>query len=492
MSEHAYEQEINLQKMLYRILRDWRKWFLVALVIAVIGGAGNFVVKGIQFSDPEKLEREKINYERELTAYMAEGESLQREIENLEEMRIQQETYNEASILMKINPFREFTAFVQLYISTDYQILPDLTYQNIDISSRVLRAYVTYMQKGDMYQYIQDHLTEKVELRYLQELITITVDYSNCMMMLSIQGVDEQSCNEMMTYAIEGIQEKKEEILEAVGEHELSSMNRSINETVDLDLDEWQKNNRQYILDLNVSIKEKVDALAAWSLSQKPRKGFELASIVKDSVKNMFLYFVIVIVIGVGFIAFRYIISDKVQDAKDLKNRFGLRVIAQIPKVHKKRVCVWVDRVFARMCGLTLAESDVEQLMKVTAQSINAELSFCMQDEKVISQGNSEDTQMQRLGVNQKIIFTGSIGEEEMKKLLSGMEWESGISISSAPNILCAPSAIPAVMDADYVILVEKQEESRYSEIERELEELAAWKKEVLGVIVLGVDGIPA
>ncbi len=46
-------------------------------------------------------------------------------------------------------------------------------------------------------------------------------------------------------------------------------------------------------------------------------------------------------------------------------------------------------------------------------------------------------------------------------------------------------------MAADYVVLVEKQEISTYAQIERELEQLAAWKKKVLGFIVTGVDAVP-
>ncbi len=71
------------------------------------------------------------------------------------------------------------------------------------------------------------------------------------------------------------------------------------------------------------------------------------------------------------------------------------------------------------------------------------------------------------------------------------MKWEKGYSVEQIPSILRDPSAVPAAMAADYVVLIEKQEESTYTQIERELEELAAWKKKVLGVIVIGVDAIP-
>lgn len=482
MNEQTYEQEISLQRVFYRVLRDWRKCFIIALAAALIIGAGNFVLKRISLSSPEKLESAKMDYNRELAAYEAEGESLQREIENLEEMRAQQEEYNDASILMQINPFREFNASVQLYVATDYQIMPEMAYQNIDLSSRILQSYLTYMQNGEMYQHILDLLTEDIELRYLQEIFSISASYDTRMVTLRIRGVDEQSCQDILGYALDGIYSKREEILTAIGEHELNSLNQSIYETVNLDLDAWQKSNRQYVLDLNVNAKEKLDALTEWRLSDKPQKEYELAAIAKDSIKKMILGFIIVAVLVAGFIAFRSILSDKVQAAQDLKSRFGLRMIAQIPQTRKKRALDWIDRSFAKMGGLAVKESDAEQLIALASQSISAELTA---HAKAKADTGTADQK------NIKLAFTGSIAEDEIKNLLSGMKWEDGFSANSIPNILQNPASVSAVMDADYVILVEKQEESSYSQIERELEELKAWKKEVLGVIVLGVDGIP-
>lgn len=483
MNEQTYEHEISLQRVVYRVLRDWRKCLIIALVAATVIGVGNFALKRIQLSSPEKLESAEMNYNRALAAYEAKGESLLREIENLEEMQTQQEEYNESSILMQINPFREFNASVQLYVATDYQIIPELTYQNIDLSGRILQSYLTYMRNGEMYQYILNHLTEKIEMRYLQEIFSISADSSTRMVTLRIRGVDEQSCREILGYALEGIYSKRAEILTVIGEHELNSLNQSIYETVNLDLDTWQKNKRQYVLDLNVNLKEKLDALTAWELSPPPTKDYELAAIAKNSLKKMFLGLIIVAVLVAGLIAFQSIFSDKVQAAQDLKGRFGLRIIAQIPQIHNKRALHRLDRAFAKMGGLIVNESDAEQLVTLAAESISAEIAA-----RTKEKAESGTVSQKKI----KLAFTGSIAEDEIKNLLSDMKWENGFSAGSVPNILQNPAAVSAVTDADYVILVEKQEESSYSQIERELEELTVWKKEVLGVIVLGADGIPA
>ncbi|MDE7327101.1 MAG: hypothetical protein K2N63_12655, partial [Lachnospiraceae bacterium] len=349
MNEQNYEQEISLGKVIYRIFRDWRKIFVAALVVSILVGAGNFALKKIKISDPEYIKAAEENYTREWTAFYARGETLQREITNLEETRTERETYNASSILMKINPYREFNASLQLYVATDYQIVPELTYQNIDLSNRILRSYITYMLNGDMYQYILEHLSQPMELRYLKEILSISADYDNRMVMLSVRGEDAQSCEEILTYALEGILAKQPGIITAIGEHELNSVNQSVYEAVNLELDTWQKNNLQYVSELSIRLQEKAEEYLEWGATPEPGKDFTTKAVVKDSVKKMILGFLIGAVLAAVFIAFHYIMSEKLQDAKELKNRFGLRVIAQVPKVHKKRVWVGLDRLFARM-----------------------------------------------------------------------------------------------------------------------------------------------
>lgn len=127
-----------------------------------------------------------------------------------------------------------------------------------------------------------------------------------------------------------------------------------------------------------------------------------------------------------------------------------------------------------------MKESDAGNLAMVAARSVQAELE-ALQAEKKESDASGK--------VN--LVCTGTIDQREIESLLSGMKWEKGYSVEQIPSILRDPSAVPAAMAADYVVLIEKQEESTYTQIERELEELAAWKKKVLGVIVIGVDAIP-
>ena len=399
---------------------------------------------------------------------------------------------------MKINPYREYNASLQLYVATDYQIMPELTYQDIDLSNRILRSYITYMVNGDMYQYILEHLSEPVELRYLKEVLTIAPDYDNRMVTLNVREVDAQGCEEILALALEGILAKRPGIVAAIGEHELNTVNQAVYEAVNLELDEWQKANIQYVSELSIKLQEKGEEYVRWERSVEPQKEYTSVRIIKDSIKKFILAFLAGAVLAAAFIAFRYIMSDKLEDAGELKNRFGIRVIAQIPKVHKKRVWVGFDRLFARMGGLTLYERDALTLKRVAAQSVKAELKALAissgmagkitKEESVIN-GEGDVDMGQR--VKEKVIaFTGNVAEREMKELLAEMKWENSYTIKCLPNILGNPSAVSEVMSADYVVLVEKQEESCYTQITRELEALFAWNKKVLGFIVIGVDAV--
>ncbi len=478
MNEQTYEQEISIGKVFYRMFRDWRKIFVAAVVIALLAGVGNFALKKIKTSNPEYLKKAEENFERENAAFFATGETLRREIANLEETRAEREAYNADSILMKINPYREFNASLQLYIATDYQIVPELTYQNIDLSNRILQSYLTYMVNGDMYQYILDHLSQPVELRYLKEILSITPDYDNRMISLNVQNVDEEGCEEILTLAQEGILAKQPGIVNAIGEHELNTVNQSVYESVNLELDEWQKANIQYVSELSIRLQEKGEEYAKWERSPEPQKEYTAASILRNSIKTMILGFLAGAVLAAIFIAFCYIMSDKLQDADNLKNRYGLRVIAQVPKVHKKRVWVGFDRLFARMGGLPLYERDAAALAKVAAQSVKAEL---MALGAMTGNGSGKV----------KLAFTGNISVAEIEKLLSNMDLGEGYQAEAVKSILADASAVSRVLAADYVVLVEEQEKSSYSQIEQELEQLGAWKKKVLGIVVVGVDAVP-
>ena len=65
---------------------------------------------------------------------------------------------------------------------------------------------------------------------------------------------------------------------------------------------------------------------------------------------------------------------------------------------------------------------------------------------------------------------------------------DSSYKLISAPDVLTNAEPIKKVAGADCVVLVEKQEETKIADMEKELEALKTWNKTVLGVIILNTD----
>jgi len=193
----SYEQEIDLKWLIYRVLRSWRALVVWAIVIAFVAGLGSFGFKMIKLQDPEYVAEAQLEFEREHASWVATGENFEARYANIEEAKQEQLEYNEKSVLMQIDPLREFHASLELYVNYDYQIMPDMAYQNIDLSDRILKAYATYMTNGELHQYIIDNVSFDIERRYLSEIFSTSVDYGNNMISVSVRQQSAEYCRKL-------------------------------------------------------------------------------------------------------------------------------------------------------------------------------------------------------------------------------------------------------------------------------------------------------
>ena len=236
-----YEQEIDLKWLLYRVLRAWRPIVVWAILIGVVIGLGNLVVNLIKMQDPEYIAAAEMNFEREHASWVATGENFEAQFANIQEAKEEQLEYNEKSILMQIDPLREFHASFELYVNYDYQIMPNMAYQNIDLSDRILKAYATYMTNGELYQYVIENVSYEIERRYLSEILSVSVDYSNNMISVSVRQQSAEYCQEILELVREAIMAKYEDVNTTIAEHTISSTNAAAYETVNLSLQETLK-----------------------------------------------------------------------------------------------------------------------------------------------------------------------------------------------------------------------------------------------------------
>lgn len=469
----TYEQEIDLKWLIYRVLRAWRPIVVWAIIIGVVLGVGSFGLNLLKINDPEYLEAAQMNFEREHASWVATGENYEAQIANIEEAKTEQTEYNEKSVLMQIDPLREFHASFEMYVNYDYQIMPDMAYQNIDLSDRILKAYATYMTNGELYQKIIDGVSFDIERRYLGEILSVSVDYGTNMISVSVRQQNAEYCQEILAIVKDALLAKYNDVNTTIAEHTLSDTNSSSYETVNLGLQETQKANRQRVTDLDISLQEVNEAYLEWQEEPEPEAEFTFIEILKGGIKLLIIGGVVGAVVVAVIIAFGALMSGKLLNPEDAKNRFGLRIVGQLPAARTKKPFAFVSRWFSKFGGITSTPEDYDRLAKMIGSSIKSDLA---------SREEAADWK--------KVAFTGTVAAEELKRVVDALGIKSSYTLICAPDVLTNAEAIEKLSEADCVVLVEKQEESTLVDISKELEALKAWNKTVLGAVVVGVDAV--
>ena len=170
-SNNGYGQEIDLKDLMFAILRKWRTVLLVAVVLAVVLGGGKAFQALRASQDVETQTEAKDEYERELDSYTTAKESGEREIENINDDIEAQQTYMDESVLMKMSPYDVCEASADLFIKTDYQVMPGMVYQNADYTDSILQAYQSAVTSAALQENVAK--TVSLEPQYLKELISV-------------------------------------------------------------------------------------------------------------------------------------------------------------------------------------------------------------------------------------------------------------------------------------------------------------------------------
>lgn len=469
-----YEQEIDLKWLIYRVLRGWRSIVIWAVFIGLIIGVGSFVPKFMKLQDPEYVAAAELQFQREHAAWVATGENYEAQLANIQEAKEEQQEYNEKSVLMQIDPLRDFHASFEMYVYYDYQIMPDMAYQNVDMSDRILKTYATYMTNGELQQYVIDNLSYDIERRYLGEILSVSVDYSNNMLTVSARQQNAEYCQEILNLVQTALLNKYEDINTTIAEHTLTTTNSAAYESVNLALQETQKANRQAVTNLDITMQEVNEEYLEWRLEEaEPQAEYTLIEVIKNSIKLLIISGIVGAVVVAVILAFSALLSGKLLNPEDIKNRFGLRIVGQLPGKRVKKPFAFVSRWFAKFGGITATPEDFDRLAKMIGTSIKSDLA---------SREDGKDWK--------KIAFTGTVAAEELKNVVAALGLDASYTLVCAPDVLTNADAIEKLVTADCVVLVEKQEESTFADITKELEALKAWNKTVLGAVVVGTDAV--
>lgn len=469
------EKEINLKRLFYKALKNWRVAVAVAAVGAVVVGGTKCAVEMVQISDPEKLAERQTEYQGELALYQQQGESIRQSIERTEAALVQQKEYNESSVLMKIDPYNEWRGSIDFYVETDYQILPGMSVQNPNPAGQIVQVYSTYITNGELYQYIIERMETPVEIRYLRELLSATTDSSNYLIHFTVRGVSSEECRELLTLIEEGLRAKQTEIAESVSDYKLLTTNNSTYSQINYDLEQSQKDSLQAITDYSNSLATKKLEQLEWERDEKELEEpvLDAADAVKEGIKWAVLTGLILAVLVVMFDGIGYILSKFVQDREEFD---GWDVyVAELPRAYKKRAFSWADRLIGRWFLGNLNAGEYEARLAATAKQIG------------------EEVKRKVPAAEWKLVLVGDMKKAEMESLAAEMQKAQAakdVQFVVAGNPLLEAAAIDTILEADGVLFVARQEYTKRETLYQIKEQVQGLGKQIAAVILTNADAV--
>ena len=464
MNYETDERTINLKDMLYRVMKQWRRIIVGAVIIALLAGIYRFATTIIVILDPEKLAEAEDKYQILVDDYEATGERLKTRISNLRDNSKNQQEYNDKSVIMTIDPMNKWVGSFVIYVDSKYQIDPTLTYQNIDRTNRLLTAYAGYLTGGELYNEILEKTTIVDEIRFLTEILSFSVDSGSSSITARCIGKSDTDVREILELTKTGIKNKYNTIYSTIGDHSCEVLMESMYTTIDLDMDARQKANLQAIGDYAIAIGETNEELSEWEKEDEPKQEYGVWFSTKESIKFIIFGGIIgVFVMGIYY-AVKYAMTATVKTDDDWE-MLGIPVLAQIyeesSNKHFRKIDKWIDRTL----GGKTDEIDKAVQCQLAANNLIAVLK-----DKDLSEG----------------VLIGNMPIEQTSSIIDNMN-SAGTkqTFRYAGDILKEPEAAQKLNDAAKVILMGHNGKTRIETIQKEQILLKAWGKEAIGVIVV-------
>ena len=488
---YNHEEEIDLIQLAFSILHKYRQ-ILMTVVICAVLAAGFGLAKNAYSSYAEgkaadsedvavaksaaqqKYDEEMLAYREEKTKHDTNVQQYQEELlENQQaiestKIKIQNaQEYLDNSVLNTIDPYNVPVAQADLYVSTDYKILPGMDYQNVDYTDAVLKAYSSLITNSETMDKIAK--TVGMEERYLQELVSVSGDSSTRLLTIRAYGADEATANKILDALLVRMEDVRPTIQSTVGSHSIAQLTRTSTVSVMTLLRDSQQQNRDDLTNLQnqvttleaadrvleQSIEDEQQALEAMKLPEAPEEGTSMP-------KLIVLGALLGAVLACGVVVVRFLLDGMVYSASELNRSTGLPVLGALASDRTKKAGK-LDAKLYQMEGRPDGSADAEMLC-LMAQTIRS-----------------------RAPEAKNILVTGDLPADQLEALAAALQATEplrGQSVTAAESILKAAATVPHVVAADAIVLAADCTVTRTDAVREQNEKILRLGKQILGCIV--------
>lgn len=486
------EEEIDLVALMMTLLHQLKPILLTAVVCAILAtglgvaknayssyaaskaensGDGTVVKSSAQRAYEEKLveyREEKTEHDSNVQAYESELLQNQQTIESMKAKIENTKEYLEKSVLNSIDPYNVHVAQADMYVATDYKILPGMEYQNVDYTDAVLQAYSSLMINSETMGGIAKSVG--MEERYLRELVSVSGDSSTRLLTVRVYGSDDATTSKILNALLARMDAIQEIVESSVGHHSIAQLANTSTVQVLTWLRDNQQQNRENLTDLQnqVTTLEAADRVLQQSIEdeQQALDAMEPPEEVKKTgtsvVKLVVLGFLLGGVLACGVSTLQFLMQGKVYSGKELNQTTGLPLLGTLASERTKKAGK-LDAALNKMEGRPDGSGDEEmiRLMAVTVRSRAPEAG--------------------------SILVTGDLPAEQLNALAAALQNTDALraqTVKAAESILQNAATVPQVTDADAIVLAADCTVTRTDAVREQNEKITRLGKNILGCIV--------
>ena len=439
-------KEIDVMKPIYHVLSKWRMLIIGALIGALLFGALGAFRAGRTSPDEASLKEEKATYEDELKAYETNKENLQNRIANLENNIEQQQYIQERSVMLEMDPYNIYETVLSYYVDTNYEIMPELYYQDPNYTAVITNSYYSAIMRLDISEFFvtperPEVLTDNPVSGNGERLLSVSVDAGQGTFTITARA-DTQENLDRLTQAIQDtVDETKKLLNKTIRTHTLSVLDSKTGQTVDFDYTDLQQSFDDNIYNLTQSLTEANDSLSAL---EEPKAPAEASADVKKTAAK---YGIIGLILGLGLVVliyvFRLVAMDPVLSPDDIGERYQIPVLGIYTEKDRKSRNK-LDQCIVGKLGIPKADHEE------SVSYIKAKRALYPLEQEILLVSTSASDCLQEVS-------------EVLSKADSGTNYAAGGDLSSSA------AAVDALNGAKSVICVEKWLKSSHEDVKKEL-----------------------
>lgn len=448
------EWEMNFKDMFFFALFKWKRIIAISLVLALIFGGFQFVRSFQKSKYPGKSDLE---YAEEMEKYSRDLEILESSIEDTNQMIDEQKNYLLESTLMQLGPHNTYEAKADLYIATDYKIMPNMVYQNVDYIESIMAIYKSMLKNNDIVSDIADSMD--MDGKYLKELISVSASTGH-VLEISVLHKESEIAERILDLLMEKIESTKQTVTLVIGQHRIEVVLRTAGPYVDGDVLSDKREKQEKVLS---GYEEDLE-----ELEKELNKLKGSAPVKKEQVnplKKGVIWAAIGCAVGAVLCAVAYcvifVFRTWVYSADELSARIGIKCLGSILSEQKR-----IDRISRRIKKLEgrITENSQENIALIAQTVANYSADI------------------------KQVLVVGSGERAWNDYLVKRIQPEiPDIKLTASGSLLRDADAVTSLRQCDAVLLVESCGKTKYKTIGLERERIEDAGKKLLGCVLIDI-----